>query len=206
MRTKASAEIVPSCEGPNCSPFVWRRILTDRLRRTLLVEGDTEREIEGRLLLDGREMLAAGDIVVAPDIGDDVDDEVEDGEEEVLATFGTTGRALIASDGMRIPGVTFGDTGKSLSGLESLWVGTLRETARCKMPREAMEPPRSTISCRERFASASVVRGRDPDVDAERDIGDDGVELDAVVDCAVVDCGVDRSEPERCWLRVARTF
>jgi hypothetical protein len=45
---------------------------------------------------------------------------VEDGEEEVLATFGTTGSALIASDGIRIPGVTFGDTGKSLSGLESL--------------------------------------------------------------------------------------
>jgi hypothetical protein len=119
----------------------------------LLVEGDdAEREMDGLLLLDEREMSAPGD-VVAPEIEDDVDDEVEDGEEEVLATFGTTGRALIASDGMRIPGVTFGDTGKSLSGLESLRVGTLRETARCKTPREAMEPPRSTISCRERFTS-----------------------------------------------------
>lgn len=113
----------------------------------MLVEGDdTEREIEGLLLLNEREILAPGDDVVAPDIEEDDDDEVEDGEEAVLATFGTTGSALIASDGIRIPGVTFGDTGKSLSGLESLWVGTLRETARCKIPREAMEPPRSTIS------------------------------------------------------------
>jgi hypothetical protein len=85
----------------------------------LLDEGDdTEREIEGPLL-DEREMLAPGDVVV-PDVEDDVDDEVEDGDEEVLAMFGTTGSALIASDGIRIPGVTFGDTGKSLSGLESL--------------------------------------------------------------------------------------
>jgi hypothetical protein len=87
----------------------------------LLVEGvDTEREIEELLLLDERETLAPGDDVGAPDVEDVVDDEVEDGEEEVLATFGTTGSALIASDGIRIPGVTFGDTGKSLSGLESL--------------------------------------------------------------------------------------
>jgi hypothetical protein len=87
----------------------------------LLVEGDdTEREIEELLLLDERDTPAPGDDVVAPDIEDVVDDEVEDGEEEVLATFGTTGSALIASDGIRIPGVTFGDTGRSLSGLESL--------------------------------------------------------------------------------------
>lgn len=151
----------------------------------MLVEGDdTEREIEELLLLDEREMLAPGDDVVAPDIGDDVDDEVEDGEEEVLATFGTTGSALIASDGIRIPGVTFGDTGKSLSGLESLCVGTLRETARCKTPREAIEPPRSTMACRERFASVSVVRECEPVVDAERDMSADWVELDNVDDCA----------------------
>ena len=87
----------------------------------MLDEGDdTEREIEELLLLDEREILAPGDDVVAPDIEDDVDEDVEDGEEEALATFGTTGSALIASDGIRIPGVTFGDTGKSLSGLESL--------------------------------------------------------------------------------------
>ena len=91
------------------------------MRRALLVEGvDTEREIEELLLLDERETLAPGDDVGAPDVGDDVDEDVEDGEEEALATFGTTGSALIASDGIRIPGVTFGDTGKSLSGLESL--------------------------------------------------------------------------------------
>ena len=69
----------------------------------MLVEGDdAEREMDGLLLLDEREMSAPGD-VVAPEIEDDVDDEVEDGEvedgeEEVLATFGTTGSALIASD------------------------------------------------------------------------------------------------------------
>ncbi len=52
------------------------------------------------------------------------------------------------------------------------------------MPREAIEPPRSTISCRERFASVSVVREREPVVDAERDMSADGVELDNVDDCA----------------------
>ena len=148
----------------------------------MLDEGDdAEREIEG-LLLDEREILAPGD-VVAPNIEDDVDDEVEDGEEEVLARFGTTGRALIASDGIRMPGVTFGETGRSFKGLESLCVGTLRETARCNAPREAIDPPRSTISCRERFASVSVVREREPVVDAERDMSADRVELDNVDDC-----------------------
>lgn len=162
----------------------------------MLDEGDdAEREMDGLLLLDEREMLAPGD-VVAPEIEDDVDDEVEDGEEEVLATFGTTGRALIASDGMRNPGVTFGDTGKSLSGLESLWVGTPRETARCKTPREAMEPPRSTISCRERFASGFEVRERVPVVDAERDMSDDWVELD-IVGAWIVDVCAD-VETARC--------
>ena len=168
----------------------------------MLDEGDdAEREIEG-LLLDEREILAPGDDV-APDIEDEFDDEVEDGEEEVLATFGTTGSALIASDGIRIPGVTFGDTGKSLSGLESLCVGTLRETARCKTPREAIEPPRSTMACRERFASVSVVRECEPVVDAERDMSADWVELDNVddcddVDCADLDCGDDEVETTRC--------
>ena len=156
------------------------------MRRALLEEGDdAEREIEGPLL-DEREILAPGD-VVAPDIEDDfeddVDDEVEVGEEEVLATFGTSGSALIASDGIRMPGVTFGETGRSLSGLESLCVGTLRETARCNAPREAIDPPRSTISCRERFASVSVMREREPVVDADRDMSADWVELDNVDDC-----------------------
>ena len=156
------------------------------MRRALLEEGDdAEREIEGPLL-DEREILALGD-VIAPDIEDDceddVDDEVEVGEEEVLATFGTSGSALIASDGIRMPGVTFGETGRSLRGLESLCVGTLRETARCNAPREAIDPPRSTISCRERFASVSVVREREPVVDAERDMSADWVELDNVDDC-----------------------
>ena len=172
----------------------------------MLDEGDdAEREIEGPLL-DEREILAPGDDV-APDIedefDDDVDDEVEDGEEEVLATFGTTGSALIASDGIRMPGVTFGETGRSFRGLESLCVGTLRETARCNAPREAIDPPRSTISCRERFASVSVVREREPVVDAERDMSADWVELDNVddcddVDCADVDCGDDEVETTRC--------
>ena len=158
---------------------------------------DAEREIEGLLLLDEREILAPGD-VVAPDIDDEFEDEVE-----VLATFGTTGRALIASDGIRMPGVTFGETGRSFRGLESLCVGTLRETARCNAPREAIDPPRSTISCRERFASVSVVREREPVVDAERDMSADWVELDNVddcddVDCADVDCGDDEVETTRC--------
>ena len=148
----------------------------------MLDEGDdAEREIEGPLL-DEREILAPGD-VVAPDIEEDVDDEVEVGDEEVLATFGTSGSALIASDGIRMPGVTFGETGRSLSGLESLCVGTLRETARCNAPREAIDPPRSTISCRERFASVSVMREREPVVDADRDMSADWVELDNVDDC-----------------------
>jgi hypothetical protein len=180
----------------------------------VLDEGDdAEREIEGPLL-DEREILAPGD-VVAPDIEDDfeddVDDEVEDGEEEVLATFGTTGSALIASDGIRMPGVTFGETGRSLSGLESLCVGTLWETARCNAPREAIDPPRSTISCRERFASVSVMREREPVVDAERDMSADWVELNNVDDCddvdradvdcgddEDVDCGDDEDETARC--------
>ena len=59
------------------------------------------------------------------------------------------------------------------------------------MPREAIEPPRSTISCRERFASVSVVREREPVVNAERDMSADWVELDNVDDCAVVDCADD---------------
>lgn len=54
------------------------------------------------------------------------------------------------------------------------------------MPREAIEPPRSTISCRERFASVSVVREREPVVNAERDMSADRVELDNV--CADVVC------------------
>ena len=148
----------------------------------MLDEGDdAEREIEG-LLLDEREILAPGDDV-DPDFEDEFEDEVEDGEEEVLATFGTTGSALIASDGIRMPGVTFGETGRSFRGLESLCVGTLRETARCNAPREAMDPPRSTISCRERFASVSVVREREPVVGAERDMSADWVVLDNVDDC-----------------------
>ena len=147
------------------------------MRRALLEEGDdAEREIEGPLL-DEREILAPGDDV-APDIEDEFEDEVE-----VLATFGTTGSALIASDGIRMPGVTFGETGRSFRGLESLCVGTLRETARCNAPREAMDPPRSTISCRERFASVSVVREREPVVGAERDMSADWVVLDNVDDC-----------------------
>ena len=168
----------------------------------MLDEGDdAEREIEG-LLLDEREILAPGDDV-DPDFEDEFEDEVEDGEEEVLATFGTTGSALIASDGIRMPGVTFGETGRSFRGLESLCVGTLRETARCNAPREAMDPPRSTISRRERFASVSVVRERETVVDAERDMSADWVELDNVDDCddvdrADVDCGDDEVETTRC--------
>ena len=53
------------------------------------------------------------------------------------------------------------------------------------MPREAIEPPRSTMACRERFASVSVVRGPEPVVDAERDMSADWVELDNVDDCDV---------------------
>ena len=160
------------------------------MRRALLEEGDdAEREIEGPLL-DEREILAPGD-VVAPDIEDDfeddVDDEVEDGEEEVLATFGTTGSALIASDGIRMPGVTFGETGRSFRGLESLCVGTLRETARCNAPREAIDPPRSTISWRDCFAPVFVSRGRDAVVD----------DCD-LKDRAEVDCGDDEDETARC--------
>ena len=117
-------------------------------------------------------------------LGADSEADVErDGSEATLATFGTTGRALIASDGIRMPGVTFGETGRSFRGLESLCVGTLRETARSNAPREAIDPPRSTISCRERFASVSVVREREPVVDAERDMSADWVELDNVDDC-----------------------
>ena len=56
------------------------------------------------------------------------------------------------------------------------------------MPREAIEPPRSTISGRERFASVSVVREREPVVNAERDMSADWVELDNVEDCADVVC------------------
>ena len=137
-------------------------------------------------------------------LGADSEADVErDGSEATLATFGTTGRALIASDGIRMPGVTFGETGRSFRGLESLCVGTLRETARCNAPREAMDPPRSTISRRERFASVSVVREREPVVDAERDMSADWVELNNVddcddVDCADVDCGDDEVETTRC--------
>lgn len=69
------------------------------------------------------------------------------------ATAGTEGCALNASEGIRMPGEMFGETGKSLRGLESRCVGTLRETARCNTPREAIEPPRSTISWRDRNAS-----------------------------------------------------
>ena len=56
------------------------------------------------------------------------------------------------------------------------------------MPREAIEPPRSTMACRERFASVSVVRECEPVVDAERDMSADWVELDNVDDCADVVC------------------
>jgi hypothetical protein len=59
------------------------------------------------------------------------------------------------------------------------------------MPREAIEPPRSTISCRERFASVSVVREREPVVNAERDMSADWVELDNVEDCADGVCDDD---------------
>ena len=44
------------------------------------------------------------------------------------------------------------------------------------------------MACRERFASASVVRERESVVDAERDISADWVELDNVDDCADVVC------------------
>jgi hypothetical protein len=141
MRTKASAEIVPSSDGPNATPEAWRRILTERWlsRRTLLEDGDdAERDTTRLLLLVEREILALG-VDVAAVVERDVD-------EATLATLGTVGSALIASDGIRIPGVTFGETGSSFSGLESLCVGTLLETARCNAPRDAIEPPRSTIS------------------------------------------------------------
>lgn len=55
------------------------------------------------------------------------------------------------------------------------------------MPREAIEPPRSTISCRERFASVSVVREREPVVNAKRDMSADWVELDNVCADGVCD-------------------
>lgn len=37
---------------------------------------------------------------------------------DVETTVGVAGMALMASEGIRMPGVTFGDTGKSLSGLD----------------------------------------------------------------------------------------
>ena len=121
-------------------------------------------------------------------LGADSEADVErDGSEATLATFGTTGRALIASDGIRMPGVTFGETGRSFRGLESLCVGTLRETARCNAPREAIDPPRSTISWRDCFAPVFVSRGRDAVVD----------DCD-LKDRAAVDCGDDEDETARC--------
>ena len=161
----------------------------------MLDEGDDAERDTTRLLLVEREMSALG--------ADSEADVERDGSEATLATFGTTGRALIASDGIRMPGVTFGETGRSFRGLESLCVGTLRETARCNAPREAMDPPRSTISCRERFASVFVVREREPVVGAERDMSADWVELNNVDDCddvdrSDVDCGDDEDETARC--------
>jgi len=134
----------------------------------LLEEGDDDERETTRLLLVDREMSA---------LGADSDADVERGEVEATrATLGTVGRALIASDGIRNPGVTFGETGRSFRGLESLCVGTLRETARCNAPREAIDPPRSTISWRDCFAPVFF-----------RDLED---------------CEVDGSETDRCELLV----
>ena len=192
--------MVPSSDGPNCTPLAWRRILTDRWlsRRTLLEDGDDAGRDTTRLLLVEREISALG--------ADSEADVERDRSEATLATLGTFGSALIASDGIRIPGVTFGETGKSFNGLESLCVGTLRETARCNAPRDAIDPPRSRISWRDRFASAVVlfVCGRVGVV--ERDICAGDVELRDVDLRAVEllgcedDCVVDGSEIERCKL------
>ena len=147
--------MVPSSDGPNCTPLAWRRILTDRWlsRRTLLEDGDDAGRDTTRLLLVEREISALG--------ADSEADVERDGSEVTLATLGTFGSALIASDGIRIPGVTFGETGRSFNGLESLCVGTLRETARCNAPRDAIDPPRSTISWRDCFALVFISRERD---------------------------------------------
>ena len=102
-------------------------------------------------------------------LGADSDADVERGEVEATrATLGTVGRALIASDGIRNPGVTFGETGRSFRGLESLCVGTLRETARCNAPREAIDPPRSTISWRDCFAPVFFRDLEDCEVDGSK--------------------------------------
>jgi hypothetical protein len=166
----------------------------------LLEDGDDAERDTTRLLLVEREISALG--------ADSEADDERDGSEETLATLGTVGSALIASDGIRIPGVTFGETGRSFSGLESLCVGTLRETARCNAPRDAIDPPRSTISWRDCFASALDLFdcGRVDDVERDTCAGD--VELRDVDLRAVEllgcedDCEVEGSETGRCKLLV----